>query len=136
MNLPRRRASGGMTLVEALVALTVLALVLLLGLTAAVLAQRGGQRLAAQQQGLRALEAVVESLHSGALVLSSGPPIWISAPPPGLTENLALTLKVEPTETAGLYRVEVVANFKGSHPPPPQRLDTVVWRAAGTEGDL
>ncbi len=120
-----------MTLIETVVALTLLALVLLLGLTSVLLYRHSVARLEAQREALYALEATVESLRAGTLPLQSGPPQWFSVPPPAAVTSgrVQLQLEVEPIDDPpGLYDVTVTARFRAGRATAQRRLRTIVWR--------
>jgi hypothetical protein len=135
----RQGSAPGFTLLEALLALALVGVALLLDLGLQAQARAIEARLAIEADLLRRAEAVVESVRAGAHPLASGPVDGALAWPVSADPALRMSLLVEPTEVPGLCRVEV----RGSMPwrvgsPLPQgagegavhdvRVDTLIWR--------
>lgn len=122
---PRR---SGFTLVEALVALLILALALLLGYGFMMRQPRALERLAAGDEALRILEASLESLRSGVVELESGmlQPV-IAFPPPTRARDLLVDLEVEPTEIPGLVTVTLEARYRVGQTIHVRRLQSLIW---------
>ena len=109
MNRPVER---GFTLVEALVALALLAVVLLTSLALLAQEPRIDRRLRARQEAARAVEAVLEGIRAGAVPLRSGPLAPSLAPAPGASGGpLLILLDVAPAGPAGLYDVRVSVHY-------------------------
>jgi prepilin-type N-terminal cleavage/methylation domain-containing protein len=120
------RSARGFTLIETLVALTVVFVVLVSLSTGLLVAHRTSEALRAQRQVDRVLEASLETLRAGALPLAGGPL------PPGLAADvpfpLALDLDVQPQSTAGLHLVVVRATYLQRGATVERRLVSQVWR--------
>lgn len=133
MRLPRPRRprrAAGFSLIEALVALAVLALVLLLGLGVVWQQKRTIVRLEAREEADRALAEALETLRSGALPLASGVVPVAGAPGGGgAAEGLTVVVRVVPAEPPpGLYRAQVVATYRVAGRPVTRALETQLWR--------
>lgn len=126
----RRRRAAGFSLVEALVALAVLALVLLLGLAVVWQQKRVIVRLEAREEADRALAEALETLRSGALPLASGiVPVAAAPGGGGAAEGLTVVVRVVPAEPPpGLYRAQVVATYRVAGRPVTRSLETQMWR--------
>jgi len=119
----------GFSLVEALVALAVLALVLLLGLGLVWQQKRVIVRLEAREEADRALAEALETLRSGAVPLASGV-VPVAAPAGGgAAEGLTVVVRVVPAEPPpGLYRAQVVATYRVAGRPVTRTIETQMWR--------
>lgn len=126
MNRARRATAAGFGLVEALVALTILAITLLLGAAAVGQHLRIVQSLEARREALLAAEAVTESLRAGAVEIESGPVRWTTAPP-ALPTGVTLELDVTPIAPPGLARVEVSASYQVRGDVRRVVLETMTW---------
>jgi type II secretory pathway pseudopilin PulG len=117
---------AGFTLIETLVALTVLFVVLVVLSTGLLLARRTSEALRAQRQVDRALEASLETLRAGELALRSGP----IAPPPAAVVDfpVALQLEVAPRGSRGLYEVTLRAGYLRRGVLVERRLASQIWR--------
>lgn len=117
------RAERGFTLVEALVALVLLALALLLGLGLVLQHPRIVRRLDAQRDALHSLEATLEALRAGAVPLASQ-----SLPPVG-PRRMVLSIQVAPESyPPGLYRVQVRAWYLIEGQSRESSVETLFWR--------
>lgn len=125
----RRRGEGGFSLVEALVGLTLLALVLIFSLAVLFRMPRQMERIEARQEANRAAEAVLEAVRAGAVPLAAG---YRAFPTPGASaeaaEQLGAWLEVTPTDTPGLDRVAVLVRYKVEGEPHTVTVETQVWR--------
>ncbi|MCH9650548.1 MAG: prepilin-type N-terminal cleavage/methylation domain-containing protein [Deltaproteobacteria bacterium] len=123
-----RKHQGAFTLIECLIALTILALILLLTAAAVGHQERLALDLKLRQRSLVALEAVLESLRKDAVALESGEVQW-TAPPPNLNlDDIQLNLDVTKVEELNLYDVEVEASYLLRGQTHRQALQTVIWR--------
>lgn len=128
MNLNlNRNPSSGFALVEALVALAVLALVLLMGLGLIWQQRRVLVRLEAREAADAALAEALEVLRSGAAPPVSGAvPVTI---PPGPAEGLRVVALVSRTEPPpDLFRAVLVASYRVTGEEVTRRVETQLWR--------
>lgn len=122
------RAARGFTLIEALVALLILSLAMLLGYGFMLRQPRAMQRLDAGEEALRALEASLETIRAGAIPLQSGmlQPV-IAYPSPTVATDLLVDLEVEATETPGLYEVHLEARYRVGRSIHRRHVQSMVW---------
>jgi type II secretory pathway pseudopilin PulG len=125
-NVPRR--SGGITLVECLIALALLSLAAIMVTATLATARATGERLLAQRRALQAAENALEAVRGGALPLASGP-VDAGALVGDVGDwQLSVTIVVDEPEPPGLYRVAAEASFEVGGRPGVRRLETLVWR--------
>lgn len=124
-----RRARDGFTLLEALVALTVVALALLLGYGFMMRQPRAMQRLEAGDEALRAIEASLETMRAGAIDMESGflQP-GIAYPKPLAAKDLMVDLEVTPTATPGLYAIHLEARYRVARSIHRRQVETLIWK--------
>jgi prepilin-type N-terminal cleavage/methylation domain-containing protein len=134
MSLPRVPSGSGrpngFTLLEALVALAVLGIALLLGMQLLIQVPRVVRRLDAERQAFRALEATLESLRA-----SGGPTedeelshFFTAAGTPAPLE-LTVSVHVEPGRLPGLYHVTLTTHYTVLNVTYTKRLETMFWRS-------
>lgn len=117
---------SGFTLLEALVAATLLTLALLLGVALVLQQPRIVRRLDAQREALHAMETAIESLRSGALPLQSQRLDLRSAAAPGAP---SVWITVEPAGyPPGLWQVSVRAAWATDGQVRQSRVETMIWR--------
>ena len=138
-----RAPSGerGVTLLEALIALALLGVALLMSLGLVWQQRRILHRLQASQEVHREVEATLEALRAGALELPVGGgedavgPLVVTSPaagpPPGVAaaERLSIVVRavlVEPPPD--LYRAEVEAHYRVLGEPRSLRVETLFWK--------
>lgn len=110
--LPRAGRTHGFTLVEALIALTVLGVALLLGMALVIQLPRDVRRLDAERQAMRAMEASLEAMRAGALpVQNSELTGFITLAGAPAARDLGITVAVSPTDRPGLYQVTLTAHY-------------------------
>jgi prepilin-type N-terminal cleavage/methylation domain-containing protein len=111
--LPSRAGRpNGFTLVEALIALTVLGVALLLAMALVLQLPRDVRRLDAERQAMRAMEATLEALRAGTLpVENSELNGFITLAGAPAARDLGVTVAVTPTERPGLYQVTLTAHY-------------------------
>lgn len=125
--------AAGSSLVEALVALAILALALLLGLGLIWQQRRVLARLEAREVAEGALVEALEVLRSGAVPLVSGPVALAGAGAPGPggepADDVSVVVHVVPAEPpAGLYRGQVLVRCTVSGQTVSRRAETQFWR--------
>jgi prepilin-type N-terminal cleavage/methylation domain-containing protein len=131
---------NGFTLIEALVALTILGVALLLGMQLLIQTPRIIRRVDAERQAFRALEATLEGLRAGVIALRApdGKPnqelsgFYTAAGPPPKPDDPDLDLKVfmhvEPADLPGLCHVTLTAHYLALKVDHKQQLETLVRR--------
>lgn len=125
-NVPGR--SGGITLVECLIALALLSLTTVMVTATFAAARATGERLLAQRGALRAAENTLEAVRGGALPLASGPVEAHALVGDDGGWQLSVRVLVEDADQPGLYRVAAEAAFELRGRPGMRRLETLVWR--------
>ncbi len=126
---PSRAHQGGFTLLEALVALSLLGVAMLLTLSLMFQEPRVTSRLAAHQQVLRALEETLERVRAGQAVPLGqhliGRTPW-SLPESSAARDLRIW-SVREEESAGLYRLSLVARYRVGEQWFDRSIETRVW---------
>jgi len=123
------RANGGFSLVEALVALALVGLGLMLDLGLQAQSREIDARLAVEAELLRRAEAVIESVRVGVHPLHSGavePQLaWPTVPDP----QLSMILLVDTTDVSSLCRVTVHGQMRGRRGRLHDvSLETLIWQ--------
>lgn len=119
-------AQSGFTLIEALLAATILTMALLLGVGLVLQQPRIVHRLDAQREALHAMETVLESLRAGALPLTSQ---RLDLRSPGDPAAPILWITVEPAGyPPGLWQVSVRAAWTLEGQIRQSTVETMVWR--------
>ena len=119
-------AQSGFTLIEALVAATLLTFALLAGVALVLQQPRILRRLDAQRNALHAMEITIESLRAGALPLQSQRLSLGSPADPGAPE---LWVTVEPAGyPPGLWQVSVRAAWTLEGQVRHSQVETMIWR--------
>lgn len=122
----------GFSLIEALVALALVSVALLMGMAILLRQPRTQQRLDAGGEALRALEASVETLRAvPSLPLESRRLRPGVAYPEGLgAEGLQIWLETAPADgPEGLWEIQLEARYLVGREPHRKRLETLLWRA-------
>jgi prepilin-type N-terminal cleavage/methylation domain-containing protein len=121
---------NGFTLLEALVALAILGIALLLGMQLLIQVPRVVRRLDAERQAFRALEATLESLRA------SGGPVeyeelshFRTAAGSPAPDELKVVVDVERADKPGLYHVTLTAYYTVLNVSYKKRLETLFWRS-------
>lgn len=119
----------GFTLVEALVALAVVGLILLLGLGLVWQQRQVIERLEAREAADRALTEALETLRSGAVPVTPGIVPLPVASSPGAAQGLTVVVRVTPAEPPpDLYRARVTATYRVAGRAVTRSLETQLWR--------
>lgn len=120
----------GLTLVEVAVALTILAIGLLLGLGLLAQQRKVLTRLEARQEANRALEGALEALRSGAVELDEG--LMVVPVPTGTVRSAAeLTVVVRAWRTeppADLFRATAEVRYRVFGEPYVRTVETLFWK--------
>lgn len=128
-----RARQRGFSLLEALIALTILGVALLLGAALLLQHPRVVKRLDAERQAYRAIEATLESVRSGLLPLQSMEMDGFqTAAGSEASEDLVLKMVVRPAALPGLHHVILEARYPDPFQPAPEsiltkRTETLVW---------
>ncbi|HET9209734.1 MAG TPA: type II secretion system protein [Thermoanaerobaculia bacterium] len=111
--LPSRAGRpAGFTLLEALIALTILGIALLMGMALVIQLPRDVRRLDAERQAMRAMEATLEAMRAGVLpVQDSELSEFITLAGAPAARDLGITVTVAPTSRPGLYQVTLTAHY-------------------------
>jgi prepilin-type N-terminal cleavage/methylation domain-containing protein len=126
---------SGFTLVEALIALTLLGVALLLGMQLLVETPRIIRRIDAERQAFRALEATLESLRAGGGSFKEDQELtgfFTAAGTKELPPDLRVVVHAEKAHLPGLFHVTLTASYTVLHVAYTKRLETLVWRSVET----
>jgi prepilin-type N-terminal cleavage/methylation domain-containing protein len=122
--------SDGFSLVEALIALVLVGVALMLDLGLQAQSREIEDRLAVEADLLRRAEAVIESVRAGEHPLRSGAVDPVLAWPTAAAPELAMIVLVDRTEVSGLCRVTVRGQMRGKRGRAHDVvLETLIWRA-------
>jgi prepilin-type N-terminal cleavage/methylation domain-containing protein len=108
----RAGRAQGFTLLEVLVALTVLGVALLMSMALVLQLPRDVRRLDAERQAMRAMEATLEGMRAGAMPIEKSRLtgfITVSDNPP--SPDLQIDVAVTPTTRPGLCQVTLTAYY-------------------------
>jgi len=126
------RAAEGFTLIEALIALVLVGIALLLDLGLQAQSRELDAQLVTEADLLRRAEAVLESVRAGAHPLTSGAVDPTLAWPTVADPQLSMILLVDVTDVAGLCRVQVRGQTRGQRAASRRlhdvELETLIWR--------
>ena len=120
----------GFSLIEALIALVLVGIALMLDLGLQAQSREIEDHLAVEAELLRRAEAAIESMRAGEHPLISGAIDPVRAWPSAAAPELAMIVVVDATEVAGLCRVTVRGQMRGRRGRPHDvELETLIWRA-------
>ncbi|HSG38088.1 MAG TPA: type II secretion system protein [Thermoanaerobaculia bacterium] len=126
--LPRPGRACGFSLVEVLVALTLLGVALLMGMQLVLQGPRIVRRTDAERQAFRAMESVLESVRAGLIPLENLEigvlETAVGAPAP---KDLKMLMTVAPTDPEGLYQVTLRTTYTALGVETEKTLQTMVW---------
>lgn len=121
-------AQRGFTLLEALVALAILGVAMLLGMALVLQNPRIVRRTDAERQAFRAMESTLEAVRAGVIPLQTsqldGFVTAVGTPAP---KDLLIDMEVVPTELQGLFEVSLSASYRVERRTIVKRLRTMVW---------
>ena len=124
----RRGASSGFTLIETLVALTLLSVAMFLTLSLIYQEPRVKRRLDAHAEAVRGLELTLEAIRAGRGVALGRQQHFLYQPDPLIADELKIwTVKVA-VSGSGLYRLTLTADYRVGQHWFDQSLETMVWR--------
>jgi prepilin-type N-terminal cleavage/methylation domain-containing protein len=125
-----KQTERGLTLVEVAVALTILAIGLLLGIGLLAQQRKVLTRLEARQEANRALEGALEALRSGAVELNEG--LTVVPVPTGTVRSAAdLTVVVRASRTeppADLFEATAEVRYRVLGEPHVRTVETLFWK--------
>ena len=116
----RQPAQRGFSLLETLIALTILGIALLMGMSLLLQQPRVVRRIDAQRRALAELESTAEALRSGAIPLQSARL--------GPSDTPAVVISVSPAGgPPGLYEVSLRAIYLVEGRTRERTLETLIW---------
>ena len=111
----KRRSQRGFSLLETLVALSLLGVAMLMTLSLMFQEPRVVRRLTAHEQVLRALEETLEGIRAGRIVQVGqhrvDPEAW-SSPAAPVAQDLSMWTVREEESASGLYRLSLMARYR------------------------
>lgn len=118
----------GFSLVEVLVALTLLGVALLMGMQLVLQGPRIVRRTDAERQAFRAMESVMESVRAGLIPVENlelgALETAVGAP---ASKDMKMLMLVEPTDVKGLYHVTLRTTYTTLGVKTEKTLQTMVW---------
>jgi prepilin-type N-terminal cleavage/methylation domain-containing protein len=140
------QASSGFSLIEVLIALTLLGVALLLGMDLVLQNPRVVLRLDGERQAFRAMESTMEAVRAGVIPLKTCDPYQTCDPlkicdphqtchPCGMEtavgtpapKNLTISMEVDDAALPGLHRVTLTAEYCVVNQIHKKKLQTMVW---------
>lgn len=119
---------SGFSLLEALVALVLLGVALLLGMELLLQNPRVVRRLDGERQAFRAMESTLEAVRAGAVPLMTsdlgGFSTAVGSPAP---KDLAISMQVDPAGLPGLFQVTLRATYTADQKKVQKELQTMIW---------
>ena len=129
LSSPRRPArQSGFTLLEVLIALTILGVAMLLGMGLVLQNPRIVRRTDAERQAFRAMESTLEAVRAGAIPLQASQlDAFVTAVGTPAPKGLSIEMEVSPTELPGLFEVTLSARYRVERQSVVKRLRTMIW---------
>ncbi len=124
------RRRGGFSLVETLVALSLLAVAMLLTLSLVFQEPRALARIAAHEEAFRVLEQVAEAIRAGRTVPLGEHPIdpgWLRLPEQPAARDLEVWSDRWQETASGLYRLTLSVRYRAGRQWYERSLETFVW---------
>jgi len=125
------RRPDGFSLIEVLVALTLLGVALLLGMQLVLQNPRIVRRADGERQAFRAMESTMEAVRAGLIPLETaeldGFVTAVGAPAP---KDLTILMEVSPAGLPGLHAVTLTARYSVYKVKYKKQLHTLVWSPA------
>jgi prepilin-type N-terminal cleavage/methylation domain-containing protein len=125
---PSKPGQSGFSLLEALIALVLLGVALLLGMELLLQNPRVVRRLDGERQAFRAMESTLEAVRAGAIPLMTsdlgGFSTAVGSPAP---KDLAISMQVDPAGLPGLFQVTLRATYTADQKKVQKELQTMVW---------
>lgn len=125
---PVRRA--GFSLIETLVALSLVGVALLLTMSLLFQEPRVMRRVAAHEQALRALEVTLEAVRAGRAVPLGREQVDLAAlyqPEEETADDLRVWTEREASSPGGLYPLTLIARYRVGGQPFQRTVETMVW---------
>jgi prepilin-type N-terminal cleavage/methylation domain-containing protein len=125
---PPKPSQGGFSLLEALIALVLLSVALLMGMELVLQNPRMVRRMDGERQAFRAMESTIESVRAGVIpLLSADLGTYRTAVGRPAPEDLAISMQVDRTELPGLFQVTLQARYTTDNHKFQKELQTMVW---------
>jgi len=125
---PSKPGQGGFTLIEALIALVLLGVALLLGVELVLQNPRVVRRMDGERQAFRAMESTLESVRGGAIPLKTAClGTYSTAVGTLASKDLKIFMRVDPTDLPGLFQVTLQARYTEDKKKIRKELQTMVW---------
>jgi prepilin-type N-terminal cleavage/methylation domain-containing protein len=125
---PSTSGQSGFSLLEALIALVLLGVALLLGMELLLQNPRVVRRLDGERQAFRAMESTLEAVRAGAIPLTNADlgrfSTAVGSPAP---KDLAISMQVDPTEVPSLFQVTLRATYTADQRKVQKELQTMIW---------
>jgi prepilin-type N-terminal cleavage/methylation domain-containing protein len=125
---PSKPGQGGFTLLEALIALVLLGVALLIGMALVLQNPRMVRRMDDERQAFRAMESTIESVRGGAIRLETADlRVFSTAVGTPASKDLDIFMQVDPTDLPGLFLVTLEARYTADKQKMRKELQTMVW---------
>ncbi len=125
-----RHNSPGFTLLETLVALSLLAVAMLLTLSLIFQEPRVLRRIGAHEQAYQAMEQALEAIRAGRTVASGRQlvdPGWLLLPDDPAAQDLQIWSELVEASASGLFQLTLTARYRVDRHWYQRSLETLVW---------